>query len=329
MRRALYLQDDYPLRESIKLVQYAEARGFEAVWQAETRLARDAVVAMAAYAAATTRIKLGSGVVNIWARNAAVLAATFLTLDDLAPDRIIAGLGPWYDPLAQQVGIVRTRPLLAMREVVETVRGLLAGKKVTMRGEFVRMMGAMLDTASQLIELRTVPIYIAAGSPKMAALAGEIADGVLLNYLVSPQYNGLVMEEIERGARQAKRPLDAIDRPQLIVCSVDRDRARALQTARRLVTPYLAQQPRLMRACGVRQELLDELAQVLSPSPTGTEIDEAMRLVPDDVVQMLTASGTPDEVRAKVDDYLAHGATCPVLYPLNDDARTVIDVFGY
>src|SRR4029450_4077140 len=105
--------------------QYAEARGFEAVWQAESRLVRDAIVPMAAYAAVTERLKVGSGVINNWTRNIGLLAATFLTLDDLAPNRIICGIGAWWDPLARNVGIERRKPMLAMRETVDVLRRLL------------------------------------------------------------------------------------------------------------------------------------------------------------------------------------------------------------
>ena len=79
-------------------------RGFEAVWQAESRLVREATVPMAAYAAVTSRIKVGSGVIPIWTRNVGLLAATFSTLDELAPGRIILGLGAWWEPLASKVG---------------------------------------------------------------------------------------------------------------------------------------------------------------------------------------------------------------------------------
>ena len=127
---ALYLQDAHPMREGIELVRYAEAKGFDAVWQADSRLVRDAVVPMAAFAATTDRIKIGSGVIDIWTRNAARLASTFSTLDDLAPGRIICGLGAWWDPLAAKVGISRDKPLRVMREVVDAVRGLLANETV-------------------------------------------------------------------------------------------------------------------------------------------------------------------------------------------------------
>src|SRR5512136_3310300 len=135
-RVALYLQDAHELRDGLSYVKYAEKRGFEAVWQAESRLVRDAIVPMAAYAAVTEKLKVGSGVINNWTRNIGLLAATFLTLDDLAPDRIICGIGAWWDPLAKNVGIQRTKPLLAMKETVLTMRRLLAMKRVTFHGEF-------------------------------------------------------------------------------------------------------------------------------------------------------------------------------------------------
>lgn len=327
-RVALYLQDAHPLTDAIQYVQYAEQRGFEAVWQAESRLVRDAIVPMAAFAATTTRIKIGSGVINNWTRNAAVIAATFLTLDDLAQDRIICGLGAWWDPLAKKVGIERTKPLLAMREVVEVVRRLLHRERVTFQGEFVSLDDVELDVVHGRKEPRNVPIYIGATGPQMMALTGEIADGVVLNYLVSPHYNDGAMQQLETGARQAGRRLDEIDRPQLVVCSVDHDRKKALDASRKLVTQYLGQQPHIGKASGVKPELLDEIGQILTWPATEEQIMEAMKLVPDDVVQMITASGTPDEVKRKVREYVQHGATCPILYPLGADVRLMIDTFA-
>jgi 5,10-methylenetetrahydromethanopterin reductase len=327
-RVALYLQDAHSLQDAIKYVQYAESRGFEAVWQAESRLVRDAIVPMAAFAATTSRIKIGSGVINNWTRNAAVIAATFLTLDDLAPDRIICGLGAWWDPLASKVGIQRRKPLLAMRETIEAVRALLARERVTYHGEFVQLDDVELDVVHGRKEPRNVPLYIGATGPKMMALTGEIADGAVLNYLVSPSYNDGAMAQLEAGARKAGRRVEDIDRPQLVVCSVDRDRKKALDAARKLVTQYLGQQPHIMKASGVKQELLDEIGQVLTWPATEEQILDAMRLVPDDVVQMITASGTPDEVRAKVREYVSSGATCPILYPLGEDVRYMIDIFS-
>ncbi len=327
-RVALYLQDAHPIRDGIEYVRYAESKGFEAVWQAESRLVRDAIVPMAAFAACTERIKIGSGVINNWTRNAALIAATFVTLDDLAPDRILCGLGAWWEPLASKVGVDRRKPLLAMRETVEAVRRLIAMERVTYHGEFVHLTDVEIDIVHGRREPRNIPIYIGATGPKMLELAGEIADGVLLNYLVSPAYNAQAMERLEAGARRAGRRLEDIDRPQLVVCSLDTDRQKALDNARKLVTQYLGQQPHIMKASGVSQELLDEIGQVLSWPATEEQIERAMELVPDEVVQLITASGTPEECRAKVREYVAAGCTCPVLYPLGDDVYAMIDAFA-
>jgi 5,10-methylenetetrahydromethanopterin reductase len=326
-RVAMYLQDAHPIRDGMEYVQHAESRGFEAVWQAESRLVRDAIVPMAAFAAVTNKIKIGSGVINNWTRNAAIISTTYLTLDDLAPNRIILGIGAWWDPLAKNVGIHRTKPLKAMREVVTVVRDLLAMKNVTFHGEFVNVTGIEHDIVHGRREPRNVPIYIGATGMQMMEMAGEIGDGVVLNYLVSPRYNAEALAHLEIGAKKAGRKLDDIDRPQLVVCSVDTDRKKALDGARKLVTQYLGQQPHIMKASGVSQELLDEIGKVLHWPATEEDVERAMKLVPDDVVQLITASGSPDEVRRKVAEYHANGCTCPILYPLGD-VKLMIDTFA-
>lgn len=326
-RLALYLQDAHSLQEGIELAKYAEERGFEAVWQAESRLVRDCIVPMAAFAAHTTKLKVASGVTNNWTRNIGLLAATFLTLDDLAQDRIICGIGAWWDPLASKVGIKRRRPLKAMRETVEVLRRLLAGENVTFEGEFHQVTDIQLDVVHGRKGPRNVPIYIGATGMKMMELTGEIADGVCLNYLVHPDYNLRAMDALERGAKKAGKSIDDVDRPQLMICSVDNDRKKALDGARKMMTQYLGQQPHLMKASGVSQDLLDEIHQVLTWPATDEQIESAMHLVPDDVVQMCTASGSPEEVKAKVREYVDNGCTCPILYPLGD-AKLMIDIFA-
>src|SRR6202040_458494 len=105
-----------------------------------------------------------------------------------------------------------------------------------------------LDYVNQERRPKDVPIYIGATGMQMLELAGEIADGVVLNYLVSPSYNEQALEHLSVGAARARRTLDDVDRPQLVVCSVDADRATAVDRARLLVTQYLGQQPHIMKA---------------------------------------------------------------------------------
>jgi 5,10-methylenetetrahydromethanopterin reductase len=306
---------------------YAESRGFDAVWQAESRLVRESTVPLAAYASVTGHIKVGSGVADCWSRNPARLAATFSTLDDLAPGRVLLGLGAWWDPLARKVGIERAHPLTVMREVATVVRALLHNETVTFDGRYVHFDGVELDYVYQDRKPKEVPIYIGATGMQMLELAGEIADGVVLNYLVSPGYNDRAMERLQVGLERSGRKLEEFDRPQLVVCSVHEDEAEALDMARLMVTQYLGQQPHIMTASGVPQSLLDAVGQVLTWPATHEQVEAAAKLVPDDVVRMLTASGTPSQVRARVSDYVSHGATCPVLYPLGD-VHATIDAFA-
>jgi 5,10-methylenetetrahydromethanopterin reductase len=327
-RVALYLQDAHDLRDGLEYARYAEEKGFEAVWQAESRLVRDAIVPMAAYAAVTEKIDIGSGVINNWTRNIGLLAATFLTLDDLAPNRVICGIGAWWDPLAMNVGIERKKPLLAMSETVEVMRRLLNMERVTFHGEFHHVDGIELDVVHGRREPRNVPIMIGATGPKMMELTGEIADGVVLNYCVPPDYNDQALERIEIGARRAGRTLDDLDRPQLVVCSVDLDEERALDTSRELLTQYLAQQPHIAKASGVSQDVVSEIQSILGWPATHAEIQKAKYLVPDDLVTRITASGTPDQARTKVQEYIDHGATCPILYPVGGDAKLLVDTFS-
>jgi 5,10-methylenetetrahydromethanopterin reductase len=211
-----------------------------------------------------------------------------------------------------------------MREVVEALRALLAcDGPVTYDGELVHLDGVELDYVHQERRAKQVPLYIGATGMKMMALAGEIADGAVLNYLVSPAYNERAMAALAEGAARAGRTVDEIDRPQLVVCSLDADRAAALDAARLLVTQYLGQQPHIMAASGVPPELLDDIGEVLTWPATHDEVVAASKLVPDTIVQMLCAAGTADECRAKVAEYVAAGCTSPILYPLGDVPATL------
>jgi 5,10-methylenetetrahydromethanopterin reductase len=327
-KAALYLQDSHDLRDGLEYSRYAEAKGFDAIWQAESRLVRDAIVPMAAYAAVTEKIKVGSGVINNWTRNIGLLASTFLTLDDLAPNRIICGIGAWWDPLAKNVGIDRRKPLTAMKETVTVLRKLLNMERVTFNGEFINVTGIELDIVHGRKEPRNVPIYIGATGDNMMEMTGEIADGVVLNYCVPPEYNHKALELLSAGAKKSGRTLDDIDRPQLVVCSVDMDHDTAIDTTRELLTQYLAQQPHIAKASGVSMDVVEKIQKILGWPATHEQIKQAKHLVPEELIERITASGTPDEARKKVQEYINNGCTCPILYPVGGNVKLLIDTFS-
>jgi 5,10-methylenetetrahydromethanopterin reductase len=325
---ALYLQDAHDLRDGLDIVRYAEEKGIDAIWQAESRLVRDAIVPMAAYAAVSERIKIGSAVINNWTRNIGLLASTFLTLDDLAPNRIICGIGAWWDPLAKNVGIDRTKPLKAMEETVIVLRRLLNMERVSFEGEFHQVHEIELDVVHGRREPRNVPIYIGATGGKMIEMTGRIADGIVMNYCVPVEYNDMAIEELEKGLKISGRKLEDFDRPQLIVCSVDEDHDVAIDSTRELLTQYLAQQPHIAKASGVSMDVVEKIQAILGWPATHEQIQAAKHLVPEDLIHRITASGTPSEAKQKVQEYIDHGCTTPILYGVGGNTKLLIDTFA-
>jgi 5,10-methylenetetrahydromethanopterin reductase len=114
----------------------------------------------------------------------------------------------------------------------------------------------------------------------------------------------------------------------LIVCSVDLDHDTAIETTKMLLCQYLAQQPHIAKASGVSQDVVTEIQSLLGWPATKEQINKAKHLVPDQLVDRITASGTPEEARAKVQEYVKRGATCPILYPVGGNVNLLIDTFA-
>ncbi len=335
-RMALYMQDKHPIQYEIEMAQYAEEQGFSEIWQADTRLARDCVVLMSAFLAKTKKLRFGSGVLPIWTRNPAVIAATWSTMWELAgtlPDgssRVMLGLGAWWEPIASRVGVERRKALTAMREHVEAIRQLFTMEEVTYKGEFVNLDKVKLDVAYGDASPRNIPIYIGATGPKMLEMTGELCDGVVLNYVVSVEYIREAVELVRKGAEKAGKTLDDIDRPELLVCSLsDDDPKAAMMAGKTLVAYYLGTEPHIMKASNVDPELIERVQEFVGWPATEEDYRRAAELIPDDVVRSLMAVGTSQECRDKVAEYIDAGVTCPILYPMMDDIKAVIDAFAH
>jgi 5,10-methylenetetrahydromethanopterin reductase len=215
-----------------------------------------------------------------------------------------------------------------MRETVIVLRRLLNMERVTFHGEFINVDGIELDVVHGRKEPRNVPIYIGATGDQMLEMTGELCEGVVMNYCVPPEYNHKAMELLAKGAQKAGKTLDQIDRPQLIVCSVDPDHDKAIDPTRQLLTQYLAQQPHIAKASGVSMDVVEKIQSILGWPATQEQIQKAKYLVPEDLILRITASGTPDEARAKVAEYRKNGCTCPILYPVGGDVKLLIDTFA-
>jgi 5,10-methylenetetrahydromethanopterin reductase len=334
-RLGLYFQDKHPLPYLLDMAEYAEERGFAEIWAADTRLARDCIAVMGGLLARTDRIRIGSGVLPIWTRNPAVIAATWSTLWEmggLTPDgesRVLLGLGAWWEPIATRVGVDRRKPLQAMREHVEALRRLFTMEEVTYEGEFVRLDRIRLDVSYGEVRPRDIPIYIGATGPKMLEMSGEICDGAVLNYIVSVDYIRQAVALVERGAIKAGRSIADVDLPELLVCSVsDDDPQEALDTGKALVAYYLGTEPHIMEASGADPALVARVQEEVGWPASEADYRRAARLIPDELVRRLMAVGTVAECREAVAGFIDAGVTCPILYPLMDQVETVIEGFS-
>lgn len=327
MKYGFGLLDRPSVRKQVELAQRAEDEGFSSIWVCETRLARDAVSVMGAIAATTKRITIGSGVVNSWNRNPALMAMTFATLNNLAPDRIILGLGAYWDPLASKQGITRTKPLTQMRQYVDVVRRLLALEDdVTFESDLVTVRGLTLDLGHGDERVpQNVPIFIGPTGPKMMELAGEVADGALINGLLTPEYVTESIRNIDQGALRAGRSPQSVAKPAYVNVALDEDGDEARRTARRLVAMYLGQQPHIGQASGLPEEFIAEVRAVVGEwPPRPGALDAAMDLVTEDIALRHVVAGTADECRQQVQKWEATGVDEIVIVPLTENYEEMI-----
>ena len=333
-RMAIYMQDVVNIQEELELARYMEERGFSEIWQGDNRLARDCIVLMSAFLTHTRKLKVGSGVLPIWTRNPAVIAASFSSMWELGgkvdgEGRVLLGLGAWWEPIASRVGVQMSKPLKAMRENVEAIRQLLTMETITYQGEFVNLENVSLDVVYGDTSPRDIPIYLGATGPKMLELAGEICDGVCLNYGVSVDYVKRAIALVEKGAKKAGKSLADVDLPELMVVSMsDEDPEAALHAGKKLAAYYFATEPHIMKASGVDEEIADKAKALMGWPATEEDYERASAVIPEDIVRDIMAVGTAEDCRRKVKEYLDAGVTCPILYPLRGNIKEVIDAFA-
>jgi 5,10-methylenetetrahydromethanopterin reductase len=202
-------------------------------------------------------------------------------------------------------------------------------EEVTYQGEFVQLDRVRLDVAYGDRSPRHIPIYIGATGEKMMELTGEICEGAVLNYVVPTHYIRASVDILARGAAKQGRTIADIDRPELLVCSLsDDDPAEAMMTGKSLVAYYLGTEPHIMAASGADPDLIAKVQEVVGWPATEADYRKAAHLIPDDLVSSVMAVGTSQQCRDKVAEYIEAGVTCPILYPMMDDMKAVVDAFA-
>jgi len=214
-----------------------------------------------------------------------------------------------------------------MREYLPAVRRLLNLEEFTYEGEFVKLRDISLDLGHGAVrEPKPVKLYIGPTGPVMTELAGEIADGALLNGLLSPEYTRGMIENLRAGAKKVGRSLDGFEQLQLVNISMSEDQRSARDVSRYVVTKYLGQQPHIGKAAGLEPELLERINKTMGGWPARPGgIEEAMKLVSNDVVDSLTISGNETHVKDRVHEWLDAGIIYPVLLPLSDNYDEMVE----
>lgn len=304
--------------EMVALAQRAEALGYESAWVAETRFTRDGIAPVAAIAAATRTIKVGTAIINVYTRNPVVTAISFASLDEISGGRTIMGLGPGSPLILAPQGVAFDKPLARLREYAQVVQQLLAGEKVTFKGKVVEIEGVQLE----LKPVRShIPLYLGVTGARAMELAGEIGDGVLMNAFLPTSYTRRSVELVERGAHKAGKTLSQVEVCGCLVVCVEEDSRRAKDQVRPLIALYLSVFPNIARETELPPDFVARTRGVFQTDG----LMSAARLITDEIVDSLVVAGTEAECRARIAQYRDAGLQLPILFPVDGNYAAALE----
>jgi len=301
--------------------QMAEARGLRNFLVTESLT--DSLALAQHIASRTARIQVGTGITNIYLRHPLLTALHVMAIDQVAPGRMLLGLGTSHVPTNKAYGIAMDKPLTALRDYISTVAGVLRGDHAVLA-----QMAAQGRSVPQAE--RKIPIYVAGISPKSVVLTGQLADGSLpLNY--APHGLKEVVDGVAQGAQKAGRSPSDVTIALIMHCCVCSDRAVALRSVKRTLAFY-GRMPFYNRLFA-RQGYEKEAAGITAGWAKG-DVNAAAAAVPDHMAEQVAAMGTPQECQKKVEEFEKAGASYVILYPTAIDGdydkgvRAVLEAFG-
>lgn len=295
-------------RDDVELVRRTQDWGYTAAWAAEVD-GPEAFSMLGALAMATD-MDLGVAVVPVQTRTPFVLAMGAMTLAGLAPGRFALGVGASSEVMVTRfAGQPFDRPLAHVREVVETLKPVLAGERSTYHGDHVDMGGYRFPKPVDT----PVPLYLGSLNPRSLRMAGELADGVCFNQM-APHHVPRMLDEVRAGARAAGRELpDDFPVVARLFCLVTDDVAGARAMVRQVFAPYIATTVynRFYRWMGYEQE-----AAAIAEAAATRDTEAMVAAMSDRIVDDLFLLGDADTVAARVQDYVDAGVTVPAIAPM-------------
>jgi 5,10-methylenetetrahydromethanopterin reductase len=321
VRASLRLNNDLDADRLVSLAVLAEAHGFDSIWVSHDLFLRSAPVLLALIARETSRIGIGSCVLNPYSAHPAELAMTAATLQEVSGGRFRLGVAAGDAGFLGWAGIERRRPLERVREAVVAVRALLDGGRpaeVAGAGEGWRPDGWLRSGPAP------TPIYLGAMGPRMLRLAGALADGALA-LLFPPEHYPVAAGLVRQGAAAAGRDPGELDLPACVWCSIDPDPERArLALAAKLAYYGQGISPFLLERAGLRAGDFEPVAAALR---SGGVAAAASLVTP--AMLGLGIAGGPDEVLARCRWLRDQGATHVSFGPpLGPDPLAAVETLG-
>jgi 5,10-methylenetetrahydromethanopterin reductase len=316
--------------EMVKTAVLAEKHGFHAVFVPEHYYDREAPSILGAISQKTSKIMIGTGVINPFTRYPSLIAMTAVTLSELSGGRLFLGLGSGgvigslkHGIPDEFAGLEFGHPLGHMEEIVSVLRRLMSGEKVTFKGRFYQLEDVQLHFKP---EQDRIPIYFGQQGPRMMELAGRVADGVIVTLCCTVPYVRNVVETVERSRMAAGRPNGCVDFAARIITSLSKSPKEAVSRAKPLVGRVLIHpgaRP-VIQASGFELDTVS-LKRALDRG-SREEID---RCLPDEIVEETAACGTREQILDRIEEFRRAGITLPLIVPIGDDYVDVIKTLSF
>jgi 5,10-methylenetetrahydromethanopterin reductase len=313
------LQGVYEPAEFVELVRWIEELGYDDLWITDSSLhAGDCYIYATLALTASSRLRVGTAVTNPLTRHPAITANAFRTLAQLAPGRVVCGIGVGDSPLGE-LGLPMAK-LQTLRDVVDALRDLWRGETLDREAGRWRFAGAHLRSA-----VPEPPVFISASQPRALELTGEIADGLILLTGLFPEGLAFAREQLARGRSRSGRP--SFEETLFLYGAIDEDEQRAVDAARSIAAWFPKTAPAYARLAGMD----DELIEAVNAAYAGGEFQHAQaaaRLVSDELVRKIAFCGTPAQASTKLEWLRASDVQSVSVFPLGDDRRGTIARFA-
>lgn len=319
MRYGVTLQGIYEPAEWVDLVRWIEDLGFDNLWITDSSThAGDCYVYATLALQATSQITVGTAVTNPLTRHPAITANAFRSLSQLAPGRVVCGIGVGDRPL-YELGLPMAK-IATLRETIDVLRRLWRGENVDGEVGPWRFVSGHLRSA-----VPEPPVYISASQPRALELTGEVADGLILLAGLFPEGLAFAREHVARGRARGGRK--DFDETLFLYGAISDDAEEALGAARTIAAWFPKTAPDYARLAGMS----DELIEAVNAAYSGGEFQhakDAARLIPDELVRKIAFCGTPAQAQEKLDWLREAGVGAVSVFPLGQDRRGTIARFA-